>query len=109
MLGRKGRWILLSLGLVIACVGRDMQVANARLVAMSSVAANTFSTDALNPPIGLSGSGSIGNVTLSWTATPDTYAAGYRVLRSSTSGGPYSQVGGNVTPRTNTSFVDSPG
>src|SRR6266851_1348594 len=95
------RVCVFSLALVIAFAsGRyGFQPANARLVATSSVTANTFSTDTLNPPSGLAGSGLVGNVTLNWTATPDTYATGYRVLRSSASGGPYSQVGSNVTPR----------
>jgi hypothetical protein len=85
------------------------QPTDARLVAAAVVPGNALATDTLDPPTGLAGSGNTGNVTLQWTGTADSYAAGYKVLRSSVSGGPYSQVGSNVTPRSNTSFVDSPG
>src|SRR3972149_3983439 len=47
-----------------------------------------------------------GPAPLNWTATPDTYASGHRVLRSTTSGGPYSQIA-EITPRTTTTYVDS--
>jgi hypothetical protein len=46
------------------------------------------------------------NVTLSWTATTSTAAAGYRILRSSTTGGPYTQIG-TVTSRTTTTYTDT--
>ncbi|HEX9823253.1 MAG TPA: fibronectin type III domain-containing protein, partial [Actinomycetota bacterium] len=65
------------------------------------------STDALDAPTGLIASGG-STASLSWTATPDTYASGYRIFRGTASGGPYTQID-QVTPRTNTTFVDSPG
>ncbi len=46
------------------------------------------------------------NVTLSWTATTSTIATGYRVLRATTSGGPYSQIG-TVSGRLTTTFTDT--
>jgi hypothetical protein len=47
-------------------------------------------------------------VSLSWTASNDAYAAGYQVLRSTTTGGGYSLVK-TVTPGSATSTTDSPG
>lgn len=72
----------------------------------ASVPANAFTADTLNPPTAPSSTGIL-STALSWTATSDTYAAGHRVLRSATSGGPYTQVG-QVTPRTTTTFNESP-
>jgi len=43
---------------------------------------------------------------LTWTATPDTYATGYEVLRSTTSGSGYALVG-TVSGRTTTTFTDT--
>ncbi|MFQ5879446.1 MAG: hypothetical protein ACE5IZ_04665 [Dehalococcoidia bacterium] len=68
---------------------------------------NAFTTDALDPPTGLTAASSGTNIDLSWTATVDTYASGHRVLRGTASGGPYTQIA-QVTPRTTTSYVDSP-
>ncbi len=71
------------------------------------VAANAFTTDVLNPPTGLTSIGGHG-IALSWTATGDTYADGYRVLRATSSGGAYTHVT-ELTPRTNVSYLDAPG
>ena len=87
--------------LVYPAVGRGG--VSALFTDQASVGGNSMSTDTLDPPTGLSASGS---VTLNWTATPDTYASGHRVLRSTTSGGPYSQIA-EITPRTTTTYVDS--
>jgi len=70
------------------------------------VGANVFSTDTLNPPTDLLSTG-VTSTTLNWTATSDTYASGHRVFRGTVSGGPYTQVG-QVTPRTTTTFNESP-
>ena len=45
-------------------------------------------------------------INLSWTATVDTYASGYRILRGTATGGPYTQIA-EVTPRTTTSYTDT--
>jgi hypothetical protein len=66
----------------------------------------SFSTTTLAAPSGLSATGGT-SITLNWTATPSAYATGTRVLRATTSGGPYSQVA-QVSPRTTTSYVDYP-
>jgi hypothetical protein len=68
----------------------------------------TMSTETLDPPTALDATATLGLiVTLTWTPTVDTRATGYQVLRSTTSGGPYSQVA-TVTPRTATSYDDLP-
>jgi hypothetical protein len=73
-----------------------------RLIAPSG----TFSTDTLAPPTGLSASGGA-SVSLAWTPTVSTYAAGYNILRSTTSGSGYAQVG-TATPRSASSYTDAP-
>jgi len=72
----------------------------------ASVPANDFTSDTLDPPTGLSATGGA-SIALSWTATADTYASGHRVLRGTATGGPYTQIA-EVTPRTTTTYVDSP-
>ena len=67
---------------------------------------NDFASDTLNPPAGLGATGGA-SVSLSWTATADTYASGHRVLRGTATGGPYTQIA-EVTPRTTTTYPDSP-
>lgn len=55
-----------------------------------AAATSTFSTDTLMPPSGLNaGLCLLGSVTLSWTATPSSWADGYEVRWGTTSGGPY--------------------
>ena len=72
----------------------------------TSVTPNDFASDTLNPPTGLAATGGA-SVNLSWTATTDTYASGHRVLRGTATGGPYTQIA-EVTPRTTTTYIDSP-
>ncbi len=72
----------------------------------TSVGSNTLSTSTMAAPTGLAAA--VGaNIVLTWTATTTTYATGYNVLRSSTSGGPYTQIT-QVTPRTTATYTDSP-
>ncbi len=67
---------------------------------------NAWSADSLDAPTMLTATGG-GDVTLSWTASADTYATGHRIFRATSSGGPYTQIA-QVTPRTTTSYLDSP-
>ena len=94
--------LLLLAAWAVAVVG---EVA-ARFSDQAQVGANTFSTDTLNPPTGLTATGGA-SIVLNWTATADTYASGHRVLRSTTPGGPYTQIA-QVTPRTTTTYWDNP-
>jgi hypothetical protein len=66
----------------------------------------TFTTDGLDPPTSLSATGGA-SAGLAWTPTVDTYASGYQVLRSTTSGSGYAQVA-TATPRTASSYADVP-
>src|SRR5205823_13617060 len=44
------------------------------------------------------------NVTITWTATISTIATGYTILRSATTGGPYTTIG-TVAGRTTTTYT----
>lgn len=75
-----------------------------------SVASNTFSTATLQPPTNPSaGAGCTlllaPKIDVSWTATSSPKADGYKVLRSATSGGPYTEVG-SVLGLLSMSFTD---
>ena len=67
--------------------------------------ANALAADTLDPPTALIATDGV-TVQLDWTATAGTYASGYRILRSPTLGGPYTQIA-ELTPRTTVSYVDS--
>lgn len=68
--------------------------------------ATSVTADTLDPPTALAATAG-GTVSLSWTATPDAYASGHRILRATTSGGPYTQIA-QIAPRTTTTYVDNP-
>ena len=87
--------IIVSGGLALAVFGSS-----------ASVGGNTFTTTILAPPTGPAAVGGA-NIVLTWTATTSTFATGTNVLRSSTSGGPYTQIA-QVTPRTTATYTDSP-
>jgi len=65
------------------------------------------STATLAAPTSLSLSGAA-TVTLSWTATTSGWASGTQILRSSTSGGPYTQIA-QITGLSTTTYNDTPG
>jgi len=100
------------LGLAVAAVAIvAVGVAAAPLVTLarltdSDSSSHSFTTDTLDPPTGLAATGGA-SIGLSWTATPDTYATGYEIRRSTTSGSGYALIN-TVTPRTATSTSDSP-
>jgi len=74
----------------------------------TSSVAQTVATTSLAAPTGLSAScvALSSNVSLTWTATSSAAATGYRILRGTINGGPYSQIG-TVTGRTTTTFTDT--
>src|SRR5687767_79596 len=56
----------------------------------NAAASGTLAAATLQAPSGLtSGTCLLGSVTLSWTATPSTWADGYEIRWSTTNGGPY--------------------
>jgi hypothetical protein len=96
--------LALAVGLVVAAISATGALA--LFTEGGSVGSNTFVADTLNPASDTSATGGT-TVSLGWTATGDTYATGHKVYSASTTGGPYSWVA-DVTPRTTTSYVDSP-
>jgi hypothetical protein len=90
--------------LVLALTGTPMTLA--RFVEVDASTA-TFAADVLAPPTALTASGGSGGIRLRWTATPDTYAAGYRVYRSSTSGSGFGEIA-LVTPQAAVTVLDVP-
>jgi len=105
---RGGRTFIVAVLAAVAALVLFLGLALALFTDTASVPGNTFTTDILAPPTGLTATGG-SSITLNWTATADTYASGYHVYRSATAGGPYSRIGPDVTPRTNTTYTDSPG
>jgi hypothetical protein len=99
----------LVLGLVAVLVGLTAAKAPTTLARLTGQGTSTYSmsTDTLAPPTGLAASGPT-IAALTWTASNDAYAAGYQVLRSTTSGSGYALVK-TVTPGSSTSTTDSPG
>jgi hypothetical protein len=95
--------------LILALLASTFAPAPRSLARFTDATATTggIALDTLEPPTGLSATGGA-DVTLTWTPTVDAYATGYDVLRSATTGGPYSTAG-TVTPGSATSTVDSPG
>ena len=103
------------LGLAVAAValtlpGGQMTLA---LATDTETVAAIITADTLNPPTNLACSGLpnctvtfLTKPTLTWTATPDTYATGYQVWRSTSSGSGYTQVA-SVTPQTTTTWTDT--
>ena len=98
------RVLLLSLGLLLVGVPARRTLARYTDAATST---GSFASDTLAPPTSLAASGGA-SITLTWTATPDTYAAGYHLYRATSSGGTYTLVA-TITPRTTTTVVDNPG
>jgi predicted ribosomally synthesized peptide with SipW-like signal peptide len=102
VIGRACFVAVVSLSLASALIGGAL----ALFTDSANVSGNAFTADTLNPPTGVSAT-SGASITLNWTPTVDTYAAGHRVLRGTATGGPYSQIA-QVTPRTTATYVDSP-
>ena len=98
-----------SVGAILALAaivfGATAPATLARLTDLDA-SSQSFSTDTLSPPTNLAATGGA-SAALTWTPTVDTYATGYEVWRSTTSGSGYAMVG-TVTPGTASSGTDSP-
>ncbi|HVM03403.1 MAG TPA: fibronectin type III domain-containing protein [Acidimicrobiales bacterium] len=99
---RPGRWgAVAAAGAAAVLAAAPVAVAS---FAEGATAQATLATDTLQPPSGLTaGVCLLGSVTLSWTATPSTWADGYEVRWSTTSGGPY--TAGSKTSATTSTVV----
>jgi hypothetical protein len=91
--------------LVVGSLGAAAPISLARLTDAAS-STKAVGSDTLDPPSTLGATGGT-LASLTWTATPDTYAAGYELQRATTSGGPYAVVS-TITPRTTVATTDSP-
>jgi hypothetical protein len=102
---RSRQYLLVVIGVMAAL----LPTASATLARFTDSAAPTgsFTSDTLAPPTSLAATGGAA-IGLSWAITPDTYATGYGVYRSATSGGTTTLVA-TVTPRTATTTTDAPG
>jgi hypothetical protein len=111
--GRVGLVVALAIACTLAAVAIPGQRMSLALATDTETVASTITADTLDPPTNLQCAGLasctvtfVTKPTLTWTATPDTYATGYQVWRSTTSGSGYVQVA-TVTPRTTTTWTDT--
>lgn len=86
------RFISVLAGIILT--GLLVSSASAVFGGSPSITNNTFATLTLDPPTSLEAvtSDTPGSIDLSWTPTVDTNASGYRVLRGTATGGPFTQV-----------------
>ena len=100
-------WRMAFVALIFLALSNSIVPTSASFSANTRNVSNSFANDVLDAPSSLSASVADGSVVLNWTATTDSYATGHRVFRSTASGGPYTQIA-QVTPRTTTTYTDSP-
>ena len=105
---RRSVALTFAMVLVISAVvaGGSVFRAQAAFSGSSATTGSAFSLDTLVPPTSVTATGGA-TVNVNWTATTDTYATGHRIYRATTSGGPYTLIA-QVTPRTTTTYQDSP-
>ena len=105
------RWLPLALALALAAALATPAATGVGAVFTDAgaVGANDLTSDVLDPPTDFAAFPiALIQIDFTWTATPDTYAEGYHVVRATSAGGPYVEIA-EVTPRTNTAHSDSPG
>jgi hypothetical protein len=97
---RIGAGLGLTLAVTLVAVATAPVARSTALLSETDPTTASLAVGTLDPPSGLTGSAAAMTVTLNWTASPDgPISTGYRVLRATASGGPYSQVG-TATPGT---------
>lgn len=115
MTGPRRARLVVALAMASTMVGFAMPGGSISLALATDTetVASTITADTLNPPTNLQCTGLpsctvtfLTKPTLTWTATPDTYATGHEVWRSTTSGSGYALVA-SVTPRTTTTWTDT--
>lgn len=102
-IGRAGR--LAALGAAMLALGILVAPVIAAFSDSTSSSAGNLASDTLDPPSSVDATFGGGGTVLNWTATPDTYAGGYRVYRSSTADCCYGYVG-SVTGWDTTTYLD---
>lgn len=96
---------LLLLTAALAIAGYTATIGASQSIATGSISAPTGVTSAYGSPcVAVFGPWS---VQLTWASSTSTRVTGYKILRSTTAGGPYAQVGAEVTPRTATTYTDA--
>lgn len=104
---RRVRIAVLAAALSMVVAGAAL----ARFTDVTSVGSNTLATATLQPPTDLATDPGCDlvlvepKVDLTWTASVSERGDGYKVIRSTTSGGPYTEVG-SVLDLLTTSFTD---
>lgn len=103
---------LAALLVAVWCVAAAPPVL-ATFVDAGATAAHSVSSGQLSPPTAPSTAAGTctpaitDRIVVSWTASSSSWASGYEIQRSTTSGGPYTVVG-TVSGVTSTSFTDAP-
>lgn len=101
------RFVPLGLSFALLVVAAIAAPATLARLTDQGTATLSLSTDTLSPPTGLAATGPA-TASLTWTASSDAYAAGYRVYRSATSGSGFALVS-SVTPGSAATTTDAPG
>lgn len=85
-----------------------LQASGARMSGTTANAGNSYSATSLSAATGLSATPDTiqCKITLSWTASPTTWASGHNVYRSTSSGGSFNLIA-TVSPRTTTTYADT--
>jgi len=96
--------VLGAIALVGALLALPRTVAG--FTATTDNTANTVVADTVDAPTTVVATDGV-SISVDWTATVDSYATGYRVLRSTTSGGPFSQIA-EIADTNIVTYLDSP-
>lgn len=106
---RRARLVVVLLLVSLGLAGPLAAAAGAGFVDTSSTSGMAVNTATLAPPTDLAAASSCvllaPQVSLSWTATTSTFAAGYDVYRTASGGNVYSKIG-TVTGRDITTYTD---
>ncbi len=99
---------LLSVLAAIALFGAVLALPRtvAGFTATTDNTATTVVADTVDAPTTVVATDGV-SISVDWTATVDSYATGYRVLRSTTSGGPFSQIA-EIADTNIVTYIDSP-